>query len=169
MTNPTTNTKVYINGIRAFGYIGLLPEEKILGQWFEVDLTCWFDFEAAAGNDNINDTLDYRSVIAIVEKLIQTTKYDLIERLAGAIADRVLVDTRIQQVRVLVKKNPPIPNFLGSVAVELERSQPAIALEQDPEQLAQSQNGAAIKEQETVNGKSTKTATKSKKGSKKKS
>jgi dihydroneopterin aldolase len=169
MTNSTTNTKVYVNGIRAFGYIGLLPEEKILGQWFEVDLTCWFDFEAAASNDNINDTLDYRSAIAAVEQLIQTTKYDLIERLAGAIADRILADNRIQHVRVLVKKHPPIPNFLGSVAVELERSQSAIALA-NPESVAQiQQNGhndaLSVNKAEQ---KARKTATKTKKTVKKK-
>jgi dihydroneopterin aldolase len=172
MTNMTTKTKVYINGIRAFGYIGLLPEEKILGQWFEVDITCWFDFEAAASNDNINDTLDYRTSIAKVEQLIQTAKFDLIERLAGAIADSLLADTRIEHIRVLVKKNPPIPNFLGSVAVELERSQTAIAASKSSSSKIAQQNGDHDTVTEDANdkdsNKSSKTATKGKKGSKKK-
>ena len=30
---------IHISGIRAYGYTGLFPEEKALGQWFEVDLT----------------------------------------------------------------------------------------------------------------------------------
>lgn len=28
---------IHVTGIRCYGYTGLLPEEQVLGQWFEVD------------------------------------------------------------------------------------------------------------------------------------
>lgn len=113
-------TKIHLQGVREYGYIGLLPEENILGQWFEVDATLWVDFQAATISDQINDTYDYRQAISCIETLIKTAKFALIERLAGAIAAELLSDPQVQQVKLIVRKRPPIPNFQGTVAVEIE-------------------------------------------------
>jgi len=115
-------SKIYLKGVRAYGYVGYLPEENVLGQWFEVEATLWVDFEKATHNDEIEDTVNYVSCIRKIENLIQTQKFKLIERLVGAIADSLLEDEKIAQVEVRVIKQPPIPNFLGSVAVEIVRS-----------------------------------------------
>jgi ribonuclease HI len=117
--------KIYLKGVRAYGYVGYLPEENVLGQWFEVDATLWVDFEKSTYSDAIEDTVNYVSCIQKIEKLIQTQKYKLIERLAGAIADSLLEDPQIAQVELRVIKRPPIPNFQGSVAVEIRRSRPS--------------------------------------------
>lgn len=115
-------TKIHLQGVRAYGYIGLLPEENVLGQWFEVDVTLWIDFEAATKSDRIADTYDYRTAINTIETLIQTAKFALIERLAGAIADELLTNSQVQKLQLVVRKHPPIRNFQGSVAVEIERN-----------------------------------------------
>jgi len=115
------NTKIYLKGVRAYGYVGLLPEENVLGQWFEVDATLWVDFEAATYSDRLEDTYDYRQSIRVIENLIKTAKFALVERLAGAIADQLLADTRVEQVLVRVIKRPPIPEFQGSITVEVIR------------------------------------------------
>ncbi|PZV17677.1 MAG: ribonuclease HI [Pseudanabaena sp.] len=115
-------SKIYLKGVRAYGYVGYLPEENVLGQWFEVDATLWVDFEKSTHSDEIEDTVNYISCIQKIETLIQTKKFKLIERLVGAIADSLLEDAKIAQVEVRVIKQPPIPNFLGSVAVEILRS-----------------------------------------------
>lgn len=115
-------SKIYLKGVKAYGYVGYLPEENVLGQWFEVDATLWVDFEKSTYSDEIEDTVNYISCIRKIENLIQTQKFKLIERLAGAIADSLLEDIKITQVEVKTIKHPPIPNFLGSVAVEIGRS-----------------------------------------------
>lgn len=120
-------SKIYLKGVKAYGYVGYLPEENVLGQWFEVDATLWVDFEKATHNDDIEDTVNYISCIRKIENLTQTHKFKLIERLAGAIADSLLEDTKITQVEVKIIKHPPIPNFLGSVAVEIVRSRDQIS------------------------------------------
>ncbi|NUN64801.1 ribonuclease HI [Pseudanabaena biceps] len=117
-------SKIYLKGVRAYGYVGYLPEENVLGQWFEVDATLWVDFEKSTHSDDIDDTVNYISCIRKIENLIQTEKFKLIERLVGAIADSLLEDQKITQVEVKVIKHPPIPNFQGSVAVEILRSRP---------------------------------------------
>ena len=66
---------IEITGIRAYGYTGYLPEERVLGQWFEVDLVLWLDLAPAGQSDNIEETLDYRQAISIVKQQIATAKF----------------------------------------------------------------------------------------------
>jgi 7,8-dihydroneopterin aldolase/epimerase/oxygenase len=114
---------IQVSGIRAYGYVGYLPEEQVLGQWFEVDLTLWVDLEPAAKSDNIEDTVDYRSAIAIVKQQITTAKFALVEKLVNAIADEILSLEKVKQVRVkLSKPAAPIPDFGGRITLDITRS-----------------------------------------------
>ncbi len=116
---------LHLSGLRYYGYTGALPEEQVLGQWFEVDLKLWLNLAPAGVSDNLADTLDYRKVISETQILIQTEKFNLIERLADAIATQTLTHKKIQQVQVrLTKVAPPIPNYMGNITVELTRAQP---------------------------------------------
>jgi len=110
---------IHLTGIRCYGYTGYLAEEQVLGQWFEVDVTLWLDISAAAKSDALTDTLDYRNVISIVQHLVKTSKFALIERLVGAIADSILESSLVTQVQVrLTKLSAPIPDFGGKITVE---------------------------------------------------
>ena len=114
---------IQVNGIRAYGYVGYLPEERVLGQWFEVDLTLWVDLEPAGQSDNIEDTLDYREAIAIVKEQIITAKFSLVEKLINAIAKQILSLEKVNQVRVkLSKPAAPIPDFDGRITLDITRS-----------------------------------------------
>ena len=114
---------IQVNGIRAYGYVGYLPEERVLGQWFEVDLTLWVDLTTAGKSDKIEDTLDYREAIAIVKEQITTAKYALVEKLVGAIADKILTLDKVERVRVrLSKPAAPIPDFSGRITLDITRS-----------------------------------------------
>ncbi|NLQ04130.1 dihydroneopterin aldolase [Cylindrospermopsis raciborskii] len=115
---------INLTGIRSYGYIGYLPEEKILGQWFEVDLKLWMDLSQAAVTDNIHHTVDYRSVIDLVQNLVKTSSFDLLERLAGAIASEILqYNDIISQVQVtVIKPTAPIPDFTGRISVQITLS-----------------------------------------------
>ncbi len=118
--------QLHINALRCYGYTGYLPEETRLGQWFEVSLTLWLDLAAASQSDRLDDTADYRQVIEAVRGVVEQEVFKTVERLAGAIA-QTLLDLKVcQQVQVrLTKLSPPIPNFSGSITVELTRSLPA--------------------------------------------
>lgn len=114
---------IQLTGIRCYGYTGYLPEEQVLGQRFEVDLTLWLDLAVAGKSDVIEDTLDYRSVISTVQQLVKTSKFALIERLATAIAESILASDSVTQVQVrLSKPAAPIPDFSGKVTIEITRS-----------------------------------------------
>jgi dihydroneopterin aldolase len=114
---------IQVTGIRCYGYTGLLPEEQILGQWFEVNLTLWVDLAAPGASDRIEETVDYRKAIALVKSLVTTEKFALVERLAQAIADAILTLDLVEQVRVqLSKLAAPIPDFSGTITIDITRS-----------------------------------------------
>lgn len=114
---------IQLTGIRCYGYIGYLPEEQVLGQWFEVDLTIWLDLSAAGESDDIAKTLDYRVAIETVKQIVKTAKFALVEKLASAIADAILQLDLPQQVQVrLTKPSAPIPDFGGKIIIDITRS-----------------------------------------------
>lgn len=114
---------IYLTGIRCYGYTGYLPEEQVLGQWFEVDVTLWLDLSLSGKSDAIEDTLDYRSIIGTVQHLVKTSKFALVERLATAIAESILEAGGVAKVQVrLTKCAAPIPDFTGKITIELTRA-----------------------------------------------
>lgn len=113
---------IEVTGIRAYGYTGYLPEERVLGQWFEVDLILWLDLTLAGTSDNIETTLDYRQAIYIVKKQIATAKFALIEKLAATIVSELLQIDKVQKVQLkLSKLAAPIPDFGGKITISLTR------------------------------------------------
>ncbi|MBE9124824.1 dihydroneopterin aldolase [Coleofasciculus sp. LEGE 07081] len=114
---------IHLTGIRCYGYTGYLPEEQVLGQWFEIDLTLWLDLAPAGQSDDITDTLDYRQAIETVKQLVKTSKFALVEKLATAIANSILQFEQVQQVQVqLSKPAAPIPDFGGTITINITRS-----------------------------------------------
>ncbi|GFE67985.1 dihydroneopterin aldolase [Chroococcus sp. FPU101] len=114
---------IHLTGIRCYGYTGYLKEEQILGQWFEVDLTLGVELSKAGMSDRIDDTVDYREAINIVQRLIKTSKFALVEKLATAIADEILLIDQVQQVQVqLSKPAAPIPDFGGTITISITRN-----------------------------------------------
>ncbi len=114
---------IQVTGIRGYGYTGFFAAERTLGQWFEVDLTLGVDLTIAGQSDRLEDTLNYAQVVEIVQELLQTSRFQLLERLATAIVTALFDwDNRIEQVQIrLTKLTPPIPNFAGQVAVVMQR------------------------------------------------
>ena len=113
---------IEVTGIRAYGYTGYLPEERVLGQWFEVDLILWLDLTSAGASDNIEETLDYRQAIELVKEQITTAKFALIEKLTATIAEEILNMEKVQKVQIkLSKLAAPIPNFEGKITISLTR------------------------------------------------
>lgn len=124
---------IRLTEIRGYGYVGALPEEQVLGQWFEVDVTLWLDLSVPGQSDRLTDTLDYRAIIQAVQHLLRTAKFALLERLADEICQVILQPppeprVPIQQVHVaLTKLAAPIPDFTGKVTIELTRTAPHLS------------------------------------------
>jgi dihydroneopterin aldolase len=106
-----------------FGHHGYLEAERRLGQRFLVDL--WVEVgEAAARSDEIDETVDYRHLAALVREVFAGPERQLLEGLCGAVADGILERfPGAERVRVRVRKpdvvlDPPVEH----AAVIVERS-----------------------------------------------
>lgn len=116
---------ICINSLRVVGRHGLLPEEQSRAQPFEVDVLIGTDLERAARSDDLADTIDYGEVVAAVVEIVGGRHFDLLEALAGAIADDVLARPGVRSVTVEVRKlRPPVAADLASAGVRLRRAAP---------------------------------------------
>ena len=113
---------ISIKGIRAFGHHGLLPDERVRGQEFIVDVALHFPLRDAGVSDEITKTVDYGLIALIVNKHIIGEPVNLIETLAEKIASEILENSRIEKVEVTVHKpHAPIAVEFSNVSVTITR------------------------------------------------
>jgi len=123
MTSGDRPDRIEIRALRVVGTHGLLPEEKVRGQPFEVDLDVEADLTAAGHSDDLERTVDYAGVVERAAAVVAGRSFLLLEALAEGIADAVLADRRVTSVSVAVRKlRPPLAADLGSVGVRITRS-----------------------------------------------
>lgn len=116
---------IRIDGLEVFAHHGALPHEREVGQRFVVDVDLGLDLSAAASSDDLDRTVDYGRLAAEVVAIASGDPVDLIETLAGRIADHCLTDDRVQDVEVTVHKpQAPLPVVAREVSVRLRRSRP---------------------------------------------
>jgi 7,8-dihydroneopterin aldolase/epimerase/oxygenase len=104
-----------------YAYHGAFKDEQNLGGRFEVDIDMHCDFSEAARRDDLERTVDYEKVYAVVKQLVEENKYFLIESLGYKIADGILEHFKgVQKVQVRVRKNnPPVRGVIDAVEIEV--------------------------------------------------
>lgn len=124
MGDRTASDEILLEGMRFYGYHGVHPEERKLGQRFVVDAALAVDLRAAGQHDDLAQTVSYSAAYAEVRRVVEGEPRQLIEAVAEAIAAALLaLDRRITQVRVRVAK-PEAPvkaALLTAVAVSITR------------------------------------------------
>lgn len=114
---------ISVTGLRATGYHGVFDHERRDGQQFVVDLTLWLHVDT--GSDDLADTVDYSQLSAGVVDIVTGPPLNLIETLAGRIADYALSFERVYAVDVTVHKpDAPMGVDFGDVAVTITRRKP---------------------------------------------
>ena len=116
---------IELSGLVVFGHHGYLEEERRLGQRFLVDL--WVDVhDDATDTDRIEDTVDYRRLASLVRDVFAGPERQLLEGLAGSIADGIVDGfPAVERARVRVRKpdvvlDPPVDH--AAVVVERTRA-----------------------------------------------
>lgn len=115
--------KIILKDMRFFGYHGLLPEEKKLGQRFNVDLELHSDLRKAGKTDYMDDSIHYGHAFDQVKSIVEGPPKNLIEAVAEEIATTLLSTFELLEACTvkLVKPDAPIPGHFESVAVEIYR------------------------------------------------
>jgi dihydroneopterin aldolase len=102
--------RLFLSGIRAEGRHGARTGEKEDPQPFVVDL----DLEVDVGDDHIDGTADYRAIVEAVRSIVTEASFDLIESMAGAIAESVAAMPRVVRASAVVHK----PNAAGRLEID---------------------------------------------------
>jgi 7,8-dihydroneopterin aldolase/epimerase/oxygenase len=115
--------RIELRGLTVRGNHGVFDHERRDGQDFVVDITVWIDLQAAARSDDLGDTVDYGVLAQRAADIVAGPPRQLIETVAGEIADDVMRDERIHAVEVVLHKPAaPIPLEFADVAVVARRS-----------------------------------------------
>jgi len=115
---------ISLTGLRVRGNHGVFDFERADGQEFVVDVSLETDTRAAAASDQLADTIDYGSLAQQLAAVIGGEPVNLLETLAGRLADVCLSDSRVHAATVTVHKpQAPIPLAFADVAVTVRRGQ----------------------------------------------
>lgn len=112
--------QIRISGVHGFGFHGVYPEERRVGQRFLADLILYTDFSAAARTDDVNQATDYSKVVPDVKAILEGEPVNLIETLADRVVSAVLLNyPLVESVEVTIYK-PEAP-VEAAVAVHIRR------------------------------------------------
>jgi D-erythro-7,8-dihydroneopterin triphosphate epimerase len=114
--------KIRITNLRLRSIIGINDWERTSKQDVIINVMIEFDGSKAAATDNIDDTLNYKTICKKIIDLVENNKFDLIEKMIDDIANIALADNRAQEATVRVEK-PAALRFADSVSVELSKTQ----------------------------------------------
>ena len=111
---------ITVEGIRVFAYHGHLPEEAVLGGHFIVNVWVEADTVEVEKTDDLNHTVDYVQIIAIVKEQM-AIRSNMIEHSAKKIVDAILTLDKVKKVTVeLEKVLPPIDATFDKISATSE-------------------------------------------------
>lgn len=115
--------KITLKNMAFYGYHGMRPEEKSLGQRFYVDITLFLDLSAAGQSDNIHDTVNYAGIYAVVKQAVEGKPCRLIERLADGISRKIMKEyPTVKKIKTTIRKPlAPVPGPIDDVSVTVKR------------------------------------------------
>ena len=115
--------KIKIDHLEIYAYHGVFPEEKKEGQTFYLDAELFLDLHEAGETDDLTKTVHYGEVCELMKETFEKQSYDLIERAAEVVIQKVLLTYPLIRKMILQVNKPdaPIPIPFQNVSVSLER------------------------------------------------
>ena len=114
-------SKIFLENVKIYAYHGVLPEEKIIGTYFIVNVELHADLWKAVGTDDLNDTINYAKINEIIHQQMEIPS-ELMEHVAGRILKNIKVTfPQISFVKIrIMKTSPPMKGEMDGVSVEIE-------------------------------------------------
>ena len=114
---------ISLRDVRFRAFHGVLPQERRVGGDFLVTVRVGYPLERAMETDNVDDTLDYSALYALVEREVAEPS-KLLEHVAGRIVKAITTSfPEVTSVDLeLTKLNPPMGADSEGAAVEVHFS-----------------------------------------------
>lgn len=113
--------QIFIKDLLIRGVIGISDREREQPQDILVNIVIYSDIKKAGETDNVEDSVNYRTVAKKVLAHVEKVQRYTVEALATDIAGLVLSEKGVVKVSVRVEK-PGAVRFSRSVGVEIERT-----------------------------------------------
>ena len=113
-------SSIYINALRLHAYHGVLPQERVVGNDYVIDMKVDYDISRAMDTDDVADTINYAQLCQLVEEEMNIPS-NLIEHVAGRIARRIIASYNgVLAVHLsITKMNPPMGADSDGAGVEI--------------------------------------------------
>ena len=118
---------IFLSGLTVDCIIGIWDWERKIKQKVVIDLEMSFDIRKAAASDHIDDTLDYKKVSKRLLQFVGESEFQLVETLIDRIAQLILVEFNVPQVKVRLNKQGALRGSrdVGIVIVRRREDYPA--------------------------------------------
>lgn len=116
----TESDVVFVKGLKIEAVIGVYAWERAITQPLLIDIALETDVSRAAGSDDVNDALNYKAVCDDVSAWCKAIQAQLLEHLAGQIADKLLAKYATHKVTLSIAK-PTAIKQAEAVGVQITR------------------------------------------------
>ena len=114
--------RIILEGMRFQGTHGVHEHEQLNPQAFAVDVELALDLRPAGVSDDLTRTVDYSRAFEMCGRIVESTRFRLIEALAEAIAAELLADFEADEVTVRIgKPDVQLGGTFRAVGVEIRR------------------------------------------------
>jgi len=103
--------RIMLQNLRFEAAHGYHDYEQRIPQPFEVDVELRLNLQPAGIDDDLTRTIDYGRVYSIVQRVMESTTFRLLEALAEAISHEILAEFEVLEVGVRIRK--PAVNLGG--------------------------------------------------------
>ena len=119
---------IHIKDLHLRTIVGINKEERENRQDVLINITLEADTRPAGRSDAIEDAVNYRTITKRVIRMVEASRFCLVERLAAEIAMICLAEARVVAARVVLEK-PGALRFARSVGVEILRTREELEAE----------------------------------------
>lgn len=115
-------SKIFLEDVKIYAYHGVLPEENKIGTYYILNLEVHTDLWKAAESDDLNDTISYADINAIMHEEMSIPS-QLLEHVAGRIINKIqsTFPTITFAKLKLTKTAPPMKGEMKGASIEIEK------------------------------------------------
>jgi dihydroneopterin aldolase len=111
---------IALRGLRVYGRHGAGAGERDAEQPFDIEVRLAVDLSAAAHSDVLGDTVIYAAMHERIVGVVESTSFNLLERLAAEVLHEIFRDPRIARAEIEIAKPQLLDGATPSVRLSRE-------------------------------------------------